>query len=406
MISAKKIFIAAGFAVLAAHAFCDEGEKLLRFKYKKDENYRVLSTVNETVKLNGRVHHQSEIVNRVTAKITDVDEKGRGLNEGNFMTTENTVTTDSNGAFTLGEEYYSKFWRDELGIYQIENKYFMPTVRDCPVFPKKAVKPGDSWTGVGHEAHDLRRLFSSDEPYKVPFTATYTYLRDEGKFQVIQVKYSLFFESPIPENTFRSFEDFPVTTMGFSDQTIWWDNEKGQIDHYSENFRIDMETFYGERLSFSGKAHAEVSYYERSSTDKQLEKVRDTVKKLDIKDVSVEKTEKGLKISLENIQFRPESALLLNSEKAKIEKIAKILEGYSNDLLVSGHTARSGSEQSCQELSEKRANAVASYLILKGVRDRYHIFTKGFGAKVPIASNDTEEGKAKNRRVEITILDK
>ena len=96
----------------------------------------------------------------------------------------------------------------------------------------------------------------------------------------------------------------------------------------------------------------------------------------------------------------------MDSEKKKIDKIAKIIESYTNDLLISGHTALAGTAESCQILSEERADSVANYLIKKGVRDKYHIFTQGFGAKVPIASNATEEGKSKNRRVEITILDK
>ena len=57
------------------------------------------------------------------------------------------------------------------------------------------------------------------------------------------------------------------------------------------------------------------------------------------------------------------------------------------------------------EAAKERAEAVASYLIGLGVRDEYHIFTQGKGSKEPVASNKTEEGRAKNRRVEITIMD-
>ncbi|MBR1722028.1 MAG: OmpA family protein [Treponema sp.] len=89
-----------------------------------------------------------------------------------------------------------------------------------------------------------------------------------------------------------------------------------------------------------------------------------------------------------------------------MDKIIKIIENYTNDLLISGHTAQAGTEESCQILSEERAESVAQYLIKKGDRDNYHIFTKGFGSKVPIAPNTTDQGMAKNRRVEITILDK
>ena len=57
-------------------------------------------------------------------------------------------------------------------------------------------------------------------------------------------------------------------------------------------------------------------------------------------------------------------------------------------------------------LSEQRASAVANYLIELGVREKHHIFTRGFGAEKPIAPNTTEANKARNRRVEITVLEK
>lgn len=410
------VFFFAGI-FLSVLAFSQEGEKLLRFKYKKGDNYRVLSTVSEVVKVNGRLNHNAEIVNRVSAHISEVDEKGRGLNEATFMTTENFTSTDATGPLTYGTEYESKYWRDDRGFYEISDEYFMPVVRNVPALPKGAVKPGDTWTENGHEAHDLRRSFATNEPFKVPFTATYTYLRDEEglssdskhekkTFQVLSVKYSLFFESPEPKNAYDFTEDYPVTTMGFSNQTIWWDNEKGQIDHYSEDFRIVMETYLGNQYDFTGKAHAEITDFERTATDKNLADVLEKVKDLELKDVSVTKSEKGLTISIENIQFRADSAELLNSEKKKLQKISKILEKYPNDLLIAGHTALAGTPESCQTLSEERAESVAKYLIKNGVRDKYHIFTQGFGSRIPLASNDTEEGMAKNRRVEITILDK
>ena len=59
-----------------------------------------------------------------------------------------------------------------------------------------------------------------------------------------------------------------------------------------------------------------------------------------------------------------------------------------------------------QTLSEKRAQTVADYFISLGVKDRHQIYTQGFGDTLPIAPNTTEEGRAKNRRVEITIMDK
>ena len=136
-----------------------------------------------------------------------------------------------------------------------------------------------------------------------------------------------------------------------------------------------------------------------------VSEVQNQLKDLGIDNTNVVATEKGITISIENIQFKADSAVLEESEKRKLEKIAKILAMYpDNDLLVSGHTALAGSVYSRQQLSEQRAQAVASYLIELGVKDAYHIFSKGFGAEQPIAENSTEAGRSRNRRVEITIL--
>ncbi|MCR5724934.1 MAG: OmpA family protein [Treponema sp.] len=386
----------------------------LRFKYKKDDNLRILGTVQEDVKYNGRLNHHATIVNRVTLHVDDVDEAGRGHYTGTFMTSESSTSRVSEN-FSWGEEFKSAYWRDSLGNYDISDDYFMPVVRDVPVFSEKPVSPGDTWTAAGYEAQDLRRTFGIAKPYKVPFTAEYEYVRDEEgegadsshakkTFQVISCKYNLYYESPVPS---RPQGDYPVATMGYSHRLIWWDNDKGMIDHAEESFRIVIETALGNTYDFSGTTREEVTEFVRTATEEAVREAQQKVQELGLENVEVKKSEKGLTLSIENIQFEADSAVLLSSEKEKLKKLSAIIAMYpDNDLLVSGHTAMAGTEKARQALSEERAGAVADFLVQLGVRDSYHIFTQGFGARIPIAPNSTEAGKAKNRRVEITILDK
>ena len=400
----KKIIFSILMIAASFFGFSEDG-KIFRFKYSKEDNYRILSTVKENVMLNGRFSHYSEILNRVSVRVTDVDDGGRGFNEGIFMTSESSVGRGGN--FSWGEEYESKFWRDSQGVYEISDEYFMPVVRDVPIFPETPVGIGESWTASGHEAHDLGRQFGMNKPFKIPFTVEYTYARDEvigGKtFCVIEANYEISYASPEPK---FMMEDYPAYTMGFSNQTIFWDAEKGQIDHYYEDFRIVIESALGMTLDFQGTAHAEVTDFERAATDENLKDVQNKVSELGLENVTVAQSDKGLTISIENIQFKADSAVLEESEKEKLKMISEILKEYQNDILVAGHTARAGSEASCQQLSEERADSVAEYLIGLGVRDKYHILTIGHGSKIPVASNSTAKGMAKNRRVEITILDK
>ena len=395
------------FSVLSA-------QQKLEFKYKADDNFRILSTTEEDVYYNGRLNHHSEILNRVSVRITGTDKNGRGLHEATFMASENSTGASTGARYNWGEEYESKYTRDSHGTFEIEDTYFMPVVRDVPYFPDRPLKPGDTWTAEGHEAHDLRRTFNIQKPFKVPFAATYKYLRDEEgessdssrtkkTFQVIQANYKLFYESPVS----ASLTDTPASTMGYSNQTIWWDNEKGQIDHYTETFRIVIETTAGNKLDFRGTSHAEVTEFQRTATEEKGQEVMEKIEEMGIENVDVKKTEKGLTISVEKIQFKPESSILEDSEKEKLALISQILSAYpDNDLLITGHTAKVGTPESCQKLSEERAKSVADYLVQLGTKDSKHIFTLGNGARVPIATNQTTEGRTRNRRVEITILDK
>ena len=134
------------------------------------------------------------------------------------------------------------------------------------------------------------------------------------------------------------------------------------------------------------------------------EEMRDAVSGLD--DVTVTSDERGVTISLENIQFEADSARLSPPELAKIEKIASLLAGIKGrDIQVSGHTALAGTAVARQQLSVERARAVADELIRLGVREAEAITVLGYGAEKPVADNSTEAGKARNRRVEITILE-
>ena len=122
-------------------------------------------------------------------------------------------------------------------------------------------------------------------------------------------------------------------------------------------------------------------------------------------DVEVEKTPAGIKLSIQNLQFKPDSAELLDSEKGRLAQIAEILKTVpSAKLLVEGHTASTGNPTGEMKLSVERANSIASSLIKLGINSENFI-CRGFGGTKPLFDNKTPEGKAKNRRVEITILE-
>jgi len=421
MIKNKSILIIALiFSTFQIFSQTESNKTLFRFKYSKGDKIGIVSKVEEDVKINGRTMPHATILNRISMTITNTDEKGRGHHEANFMTSESF--SDYGFFRAVDWDSYttkSKYWRDKNGYFEIADEYFMPIVRDLPIFPEEPIEIGATWIKDGYEAEDFRKNFGLHTPLKVPFTATYKYLRDEEyshetnegksekrKLQVIQVKYKLMFESPEITDVNLLLNDPPITTLGSSTKTIWWDNERGQIDHYIENFRITIESYSGDVFIFTGQSTAEVTDFVKAATDDNVKIIQDKVSELGLENVSVSKSDKGLKIALENIQFEPDSAKLVYKEQKKLRDLAKILKSFPNDILVTGHTASvDDDEESCQVLSEARADAVANFLVKLHVRNENHIYTDGFGSKRPIGDNETEEGRKKNRRVEITILD-
>jgi len=105
-----------------------------------------------------------------------------------------------------------------------------------------------------------------------------------------------------------------------------------------------------------------------------------------------------------NITFAFDSSSLQPQFLPVLDNVARTLTEYNQTVIeVAGHTDSVGTDAYNQQLSLQRANAVASYLQGRGVMQQRMIVT-GAGESRPIASNDTEAGRAQNRRVEITIV--
>jgi OOP family OmpA-OmpF porin len=90
--------------------------------------------------------------------------------------------------------------------------------------------------------------------------------------------------------------------------------------------------------------------------------------------------------------------------KAKLDDLVGKIKGINLEVIIAvGHTDSVGSDAYNQKLSVRRAEAVKAYLVSKGI-EKNRVYTEGKGEKQPVASNKTNEGRAKNRRVEIEVV--
>lgn len=110
-------------------------------------------------------------------------------------------------------------------------------------------------------------------------------------------------------------------------------------------------------------------------------------------------------LSLQVINFELDKAIIPDVNKPYLDRAAKIITEVPNmELMIIGHTDSQASNAYNMDLSQQRANAVKDYLVSKGV-DASKLSTKGMGETDPVATNATEQGRFRNRRIEFTVYD-
>lgn len=124
------------------------------------------------------------------------------------------------------------------------------------------------------------------------------------------------------------------------------------------------------------------------------------------KDLYLASIEEGQIVRLNNIFFDFGQATLKQESYFELDNLVKLLnENPTMEIFIAGHTDNVGSDDFNLKLSKERAASVLEYLISKGIAPG-RLSSDGFGKSKPITSNDTDEGRATNRRVEFTIIKK
>lgn len=134
--------------------------------------------------------------------------------------------------------------------------------------------------------------------------------------------------------------------------------------------------------------------------DKQAKEIKET-----LPGAEVERVGEGIKITLnENtVNFDFNSANLTSLAKSNLDKLVTVLKNNPDtNINIYGHTDSIGSDAVNLRISGQRAQAVKNYMVANGIASS-RMFTEGLGKSSPIATNDTDAGRAKNRRVEFAI---
>jgi len=299
-----------------------------------------------------------------------------------------------NGSFTVTREG---------NIKRADDSYF-PLLAGFPVYPEKQnFKPGNKWVAAGDLFVDpLRKnLFT-----KIKFICEYTYTgitQYKGiDVHAISAQYAMRYnkgEDP--------YGDQDLEKVSGSRKITIYLTKEDSLPFFLQDNIDDIYTYPSLSVSIKGFSHTWYSDVVPMKRDTIKKDVIESIIKssLDDKDFEIKEKEQGISLTTNNIHFVPDSPELLPGEEKKVEIISAILKKIPDrTFLVTGHTAAIGTEESQIELSVKRAEKIAQLLKKNGISGDRIIFT-GKGGSEPAADNSTEEGRAKNRRVEIIILE-
>jgi outer membrane protein OmpA-like peptidoglycan-associated protein len=138
----------------------------------------------------------------------------------------------------------------------------------------------------------------------------------------------------------------------------------------------------------------------------EIAKNQALIEELKKRNIEARETSRGVMVNLPSVNFQFDSADLTPDGRGRVDQIANIVrrEAPNRRIAVEGHASRESAAQEAynQRLSERRADTVADALARDGVRNS-QISSRGLGTRSPIASNDNEEGRRQNRRVEVII---
>lgn len=410
-------------------------------KYCSGSTYNLIERSNWSKYIDGKYIGLTHRENR--AQIAATGQTKNGLHfSGNFYVLEETLRDMTHSSRSIDAVLESSFTISASGgmTFLIDNGY--PQLRSFPVYPDKSVQIGDSWQAEGFRIIDpLNNGKRTTLPIQVEYTfAGAEVYKDTNVFR-IKAKYA----TRLNKYTKRKSDDENlVNATGTHDVDILVDAESGSailiLDRLDETFfyadgssvrykgstalftetpvPVQKDSIIPQINAIVAEKGADV-HSKKESTDDVFGDVKkqpdstptpkgipiESAKENEIAPFNVEETPQGIRLSVRDIRFLPDSDTILADEQWRLDAIAKTLALVPKGrFLIEGHTASVGKPSGEKELSLRRAKKIADELSKRGLLSEQFMYT-GLGGTQPIASNATTEGRSLNRRVEITILD-
>lgn len=198
-------------------------------------------------------------------------------------------------------------------------------------------------------------------------------------------------------------------------QSRLYEDQRQALSQESERARLQARTLEADRArreAEAARAEAQSARAAATSAEAEAAMAREEAvaarqERLElerqIEELNARETDRGLVVTLGDVLFATGESELQGAAIPNLNKLAAFLQEYGNRTVqVEGHTDSVGSAEFNQQLSQRRAESVKAFLVGRGI-DARRITTTGLGKSAPIATNDTQSGRAQNRRVEVII---
>lgn len=391
------------------------------FSFNLEPQYKIIQRADYSKRVNGSY---LGYVNREIRGIMEAERDNHGIYSvsGDFYLMQEIKKEGYAMAMPIDTISRSNFRMDVLGnISNVDGDF--PIVRNFPVFPNQAVDIGDRWeapmsimiqnpeTGEWAEIpqycgyhfkddgyYDGRYVYYIEAQYAVRYRSGANYIADQflddstGSHRVVLT---------IDAETLS-----PIIMRDTFDETFFY-KDGGSIQRKGFNL-----VFYDGISGMDRDGLLDDLYDQLRDLDTTIvtnEEVEDDYSNVDeltwSDDITMYKSDDGVTLSLNNLHFEPDRAVILREDMALLDRIAEQLRMVENrTFLVKGHTANIGSYESQMVLSQQRAKAIVDELVIRGIDAGRFIYV-GMAGDYPIATNDTEDGRKLNRRVEILIME-
>jgi outer membrane protein OmpA-like peptidoglycan-associated protein len=154
-------------------------------------------------------------------------------------------------------------------------------------------------------------------------------------------------------------------------------------------------------VSAAESARAEA---DAARADAELAAAREQKLREELADLQARETERGLELTLGDILFDVDQSTLKPGAMQNLYRLVTFLKEYPDRaVLIEGHTDSTGTDSYNLTLSERRADAVRSFLVSNGIPPE-RVLSRGYGKDYPVAGNESSAGRQQNRRVEVVIL--